>query len=78
MTMTYTKKQFAQELKQQLHQGYDVMKLSQWAYLLSIDRYREIDSELDKIIQQIAVMGEGLEFEFSEEELLNLVNQLNS
>ncbi|MEM8777870.1 MAG: hypothetical protein AAGF26_03165 [Cyanobacteria bacterium P01_G01_bin.49] len=75
--MTYTKKQFAQELKQQLERGYDVMGLSQWAYLLIIDRYREIDLELDKIIQKIAVMGEGSEFEFSEAELLTLVNQLN-
>ena len=74
--MTYTKKQFALDLKQKLQHGFDIPKLSQWAYLLSVDRYEEIDSCLDKIIQQIAVMNEGPEFEFSENELLDLANKI--
>jgi hypothetical protein len=76
--MTYTKKQFAQDLKQELQHGFNVNDLSQWAYQMSVDKYREIEPSLDSIIQQIAVMGEGPEFEFSEQELLDLISELNA
>ena len=31
--MVYTKKQFGQELKQQLKRGYNIERISIWAYL---------------------------------------------
>lgn len=74
--MKYTSKQFGLDLKKQLQHSFAVHEISQWAYLLGIDKHREIDSDLDKIIQQIAVMSEGPQFEFSEQELLDLANSL--
>ena len=77
--MSYTKKQFVQELKQQLQYGYDIQEVANWAYLLRIDRYREIDdSELDDIIYTIHMMEAGPEFELSEEEILDLINKLEA
>lgn len=76
--MSYTKKQFVEELKQQLQYGYDVKKVANWAHWLSIDKHREIDSELYEIMQDLAVMGEGSEFELSEKEVLNLINKLEA
>lgn len=54
-------------------------KLEYYKYLreiLSIDKYREIEPDLDRVIQQIAVMAEGSEFEFTEQELLDLADEL--
>lgn len=76
--MTYSKKQFSKDLKQEIQKGFDVARIAQWAYMLSIDRYREIPSDLDKVIQQVAVMGEGEEFEFSEDELIQLADELEA
>ena len=77
--MSYTKKQFIQELKQQLQYGYDIQEVANWAYCLSIDKYHEInDPKLNKIMDNIAVMGAGPEFELSEEELLDLINKLEA
>lgn len=74
--MKYSKKQFAKELKQEIGKGFDVSRIAQWAYMLSVDRYREISPELDRLIQIVAVMGEGVEFEFSEDELIQFANDI--
>ena len=77
--MSYTKKQFAEELKQQLQYGYDIKEVANWAYWLSIDKYHEInDPELNKIMDNIAIMEAGPEFELSEEEILDLINKLEA
>ncbi|ERN39813.1 hypothetical protein KR51_00037270 [Rubidibacter lacunae KORDI 51-2] len=74
--MRYSKEKFARELKQEIRNGFDVSRISQWAYMLSIDRHREISPELDRLIQIVAVMDEGPEFEFSEDELVQFANDL--
>ncbi|MDV3347063.1 hypothetical protein D0962_21090 [Leptolyngbyaceae cyanobacterium CCMR0082] len=76
--MIYSKKNFAEDLKRKLQGDYSAEELSQWAHLLRIDRYREIDFELNSIIRQIDGMDMGPEFELSEEELWNLVEELES
>ncbi|NEQ96535.1 MAG: hypothetical protein F6K30_07400 [Cyanothece sp. SIO2G6] len=75
--MKYTKKQLANDLMLQLRAGFDIERICQWAYLIGIDRHRDIDPELGKIIEQVAMMGEGYQFEFSEQELWDLVHELS-
>lgn len=67
--MIYTKKQFSLELREQLCRGYHVARLSQWAYLVRLDNYRELEPGLRNIIRQIDGMDMGAEFELSEDEL---------
>ena len=74
--MTYTKRQFAQELKEQLRHGYDVAHISQWAYLMSLEHYRDIESGLLKIMKEIEIMSAGPEFELTEQEIQRFADQL--
>ncbi|NEQ42444.1 MAG: hypothetical protein F6K00_02330 [Leptolyngbya sp. SIOISBB] len=76
--MTYSKKQFSKDLKQEIKKGFDVSRIAQWAYMLSIDRHRELPPDLDKFIQKVAVMDEGEEFEFSEDELIRFADELEA
>lgn len=77
--MSYTKKQFVQELKQQLQYGYDIQEVANWAHWLRIDKSEEIDDpQLEEIMSDIAVMEAGPEFELSEEEILDLINKLEA
>ena len=46
--------------------------------MLSIDCPHDISLDLDKIIQTVAVMDEGQEFEFSEDELILFANHLEN
>ena len=74
--MSYSKKKFALDLRQQVEKGFNISKIAQWAYEITIDKHREISPELYKTIQVVAVMDGGPEFEFSEEELLQFANEL--
>lgn len=74
--MTYTKKQFSLELREQLCRGYDVVRLSQWPDLVRLDNYRELEPGLRDIVRQIDGMDMGSEFELSEDELWKLADEL--
>jgi hypothetical protein len=74
--MTYTKKQFALELKEQLNCGYDIDRISQWAYLMSLEHYRDIESGLLEIMEDIEIMGAGPEFELTEQEIKQFADHL--
>ena len=76
--MIYTKQQFVQELKQSLQAGYDIPRIAQWAYLVSIDEYGELEESLDSIVSKIAVMSLDPQFEISEEELWKFVSELDT
>ena len=56
---------------------WDISRIAQWVCMLSIDKHREIDPRLNTILEQLSVMGEGPEFEWSREELYALVVDLN-
>lgn len=73
--MSYSKKQFAQELKEQLDYGFDVVRISQWAYGVYLDS-RELEPGLIDIIMQVQGMDSGPEFEFTENELRKLADEL--
>ncbi len=76
--MTYTKNDFAKDLKQKIKKGYDIQEISQWASLISIDKHEEITPEVYLVIQKVAVMHMGEEFEMSQDELISFANDLES
>ena len=73
----YTKSQFGKELKEQIENGFDVVKISRWAHdNVLMNHQKEIDSDLKSIIMQIIAMDMGKEFELSKTELSDLANNL--
>jgi hypothetical protein len=74
--MKYTRKDFGKDLIRQLRTGYDVARLSRWAYSVYLERCREMDAGLDELVMSIVAMEEGPEFEFSEQELRRMANEL--
>ena len=74
--MAYTKKQFAAELILELEKGYDKEKIAKWADKIYHKHLREIDDELDNIIQKISLMSFGKQFEYTENELIELAIKL--
>jgi hypothetical protein len=74
--MTYTRKDFGKDLMAELEQGYDVVRLSRWAMSLYLKHCHEMDPDLYETIMSIVAMEEGPEFEFSEQELRQMANEL--
>ena len=73
MTLTFSR--FAEGLRAELSCGYDVVRISRWAYR-QLTSQREIASELEAEILKVVAMEEGPEFEFSEDELREFANAL--
>ena len=74
--MSYSKKQFGQGLLDQINNGYDVIRISKWAFLEYFNNTREISELLKDVIMDVVVMEEGPEFEYTEEELRKLALEL--
>lgn len=74
--MTYLKKQFARELREQLHLGYDVKRISRWAFDIHFKYCDKFEPGLRDAVMEIVIMEEGFEFEMSEDELLKIVKNL--
>ena len=73
----YTKRKFGAELILFLEKTpYDVDKIARWADEVYNENLREIDDELDGVIQDISSMSFGPEFERSEVELRKLALNL--
>ena len=76
--MTYTRRDFGKDSMAELEKGYDVVGLSRWAMSVYMKRCHETEAKLDKIIMSIVAMEEGPEFEFSEQELRQMANELQA
>ena len=76
--MAYTKKQFGNELEQQVKSHYDIKKLSHWAYGIYLKYCNEFETGLYSIVMDIVTMAEGYEFQMSEDEILELVKKLET
>jgi hypothetical protein len=72
--MKHARKQIGRELKNQLDKGYNVERISNWAYDLFITLRDE--PELDIILDRISLMAAGPEFEYTEQELRLLAELL--
>ena len=76
--MTYTNRDFATGLAQELDKGFDIIRLSRWAYATYLRHARELEEGLSDMMMQVIAMEEGPEFEFVEEELRDFVKCLLS
>ena len=76
--MTYTAKTLSDSLRRELDNGYDVVRIAQVAFRIYQEYGRELTPDLDGIILQLMAMEEGPEFEFSENELRVLIEELAS
>ena len=72
----YKKNQFGIELKQQIEGGYDVRRISNWAYQEAYTTHRTFEDGLYDVIMTVVMMEMGHEFELSEAQLLQLANDM--
>ncbi|MBM17711.1 MAG: hypothetical protein CL947_01425 [Epsilonproteobacteria bacterium] len=72
----YTKKQFGKELKQVLVKREKVSFIGQWAYSKYMQHILDIDPKLRKFLLDLNTMEMSPEFEYSYEELDEIVDRL--
>ncbi|MBA3721680.1 MAG: hypothetical protein H0W88_04695 [Parachlamydiaceae bacterium] len=70
------KKEIGKELKKELEKGYNVERISNWAYDLFNESHGEQSLELNDILQTIFLMDAGPEFVLSKSQLTDLANEL--
>ena len=76
--MSYSIKKFCHDLLEEIERGYEIKKISRWAYLKLTENYRDIDPILEHKILQVVAMEEGSEFEMTEAEIRIFATQLIS
>lgn len=74
--MTYSKRDFAKDLKTQLDLGYEPKRIGRWAHKMYLQHCGRIDRDLEEIMVDLFVLEEGLEFEFPESKLRELIRSL--
>lgn len=74
--MSYTKKDFALGLSQQLDSGYEVVRVARWAYQEYLTHCRELEHGLKPNIMKVVAMEEGPQFEMTEQEIRNFAVEL--
>ena len=74
--MMYSKKEIGEFLNRELKKGYNVERISNWADELLINMRDQRSPELDDILRHISVMAAGPEFEYTEQELRSLAEEL--
>lgn len=74
--MTYSKREFAKDLKAQLDLGYEPKRIGSWAHKIYLQHYGRIDRDLEEIIVDLFVLEEGPEFEYPESKLRELIKSL--
>lgn len=72
----YTKQQLGQELKEQLLGSYNPIQIAKWAEHVHYNYRLQLPQELYDIVEVLAVMSMGPEFEYSKDELLMLAEKL--
>lgn len=72
----YTNKRLGIELKAQLERGFNISRLSKWAYGLFYDHRRELNPNLKNILKDLSRMEDDPQFEYSEQELRLLAELL--
>lgn len=74
--MTYTARDFREQLERELSKGYDVVRIARSVFSAYQEHSREVSPELYKKMFQVIAMEEGPEFVFSEEELWEFARNL--
>ncbi|MCD4823527.1 MAG: hypothetical protein K8S55_02890 [Phycisphaerae bacterium] len=75
--MTYSREQFGRELLVEIDKGYDPTRIAEWAFSKLMDPDVRInDQELYGTMTGIMAMEEGPEFEYDEDQIRALAQQL--
>jgi len=74
--MKYSKKEIGELLRKELNKGYNIERISNWAYDLYTFSPDEVSAEIDDILRHIFIMDAGPEFEYTEQELRLLAELL--
>lgn len=74
--MHVSNKEIGNELKFQIKSGFDVVKISRWAYKLIYDKRDQLDSDITEILKDISIMEDDPQFEYTEKELEFIANVL--
>lgn len=74
--VNYTNKKLGLELKAQLDLGFNIIRLSRWAYSLFYDHRRELSLDIKEILIDLSRMEDDPQFEYTEQELRLLTEKL--
>ncbi len=74
--MTYSALELKAEVEAELASGYEPIRLAKRAFQIYFEKGRDLDPALDATVMRLVAMEEGSEFELSEEEVLELLDQL--
>ena len=72
----YTKKDFANELIDEVNKNFNIVRISRWAHEKYLDHGSNLDNETYAVMMKVIAMEEGEEFELSKDELLELAKDL--
>ena len=70
------KQMIGKGLKSELARGYDIVRISRWAFRVYSEDPRSLDSSLREILESLFTMEDDPQFELTEEELSNLADKL--
>ena len=74
--MTYTKRDFGKELSEKISSGNTASQIGRWVHSVFFQHCRELDYELKDITEQLLMMEEGPEFQYTMQELQLLADKL--
>ncbi len=74
--MSYGNSQFGLDLLCETEKGFDVVRISRWAYERYLSRSRDVGPETKVNMMKIVAMEEGPEFEMDEGELKQFARRL--
>jgi hypothetical protein len=72
----YDKQKIGQGLKEQLDIGYDIVRISRWAFGIYSNNRAVLTEDEEEILEYLFFMEDDPQFEYSENELLFLANNL--
>ena len=70
------KQMIGKELKSELAKGYDIARISRWAFRVYSEDPRSLNSSLCEILESLFTMEDDPQFELTAEELSNLADKL--
>ena len=74
--MNYTNKQIGKELQEELKKGYNIVRISRWAFNIFYNHTRELNFTQRNILEELFRMEDDLQFEYTEQELKLLAEML--
>lgn len=74
--MNYTNEQIGRALQDELERGYDILRITRWAFSTFYNKIGEFTFDQKNILLTISIMEVDPQFEFSEDELSLIAEML--